>query len=376
VKKFVRKSVLFSLPFILLALVEIFVLPLDFFTFRVWESVKVDTLKDMLPGYFYPRVNMIKTEQGDIAHHTVFAVEKTVEWHTDRFGYRNRDEAKAPEVVIVGDSNTVGAGLTQSQVLSVVLGNRLKTWVYSFAPASLNTFLRDRSLVHDKPRVVVVATIEWDIPLLRPLKPELASPSEFERRFMEFRSTVKESRPLQSIAVPIDRLFKANMLHYYRASMRRAVKSILPQGAAVSPQKPGVPSIRFFLGDLAAQDVPADRFDSTLKVLRSYNDLLRKMGIRFIFLPIPNKENIYHDLIPSKKRSVFLSQLMKSLKEEGIETIDLLSAYDEVYRRKGPVLYPPDDSHWSAEGVRIAAGLLADAIESKKEGAENHKEKH
>jgi alginate O-acetyltransferase complex protein AlgJ len=374
VKKFVTKFVLFVLPFLALVLVEIFILPLDFFTFRVWESVKVDTLKDMLPGYFYPRVNMIKAEQGDIAHHTAFAVEKTVEWHTDRFGYRNRDEAKAPEVVIVGDSNTVGAGLTQSEILSVVLGNRLSTWVYSFAPASLNTFLRDRSLVHGKPRVVIVATIEWDVPLLRPLKPELATPSRFERRFIEFRSAVKESRSLQSIAVPIDRLFKANMLHYCRASLRRAVNSILPEEGTITPQKQGVSSIRFFLGDLAVRDVSPDRFDTTLKIIRSYNDLLRKMGIRFIFLPIPNKENIYHDLIPSKKKPVFLTQLTKTLKEEGIETIDLQSAFDEVYRKKGPVLYLPDDTHWSAEGVRIAAGLLADAIELKKEGSGSSKE--
>jgi len=352
-----------------LALIELFVLPLDFFTFRVWESVKIDTLKEVLPGYFYPRVDMIKTEQGDIAHHTVYAVEKTVEWHTDKFGYRNREDARAPEIVIIGDSNTVGAGLTQSKTISAVLGSRLNTWVYSFAPASLNTFLRERRLTNDKPRVVVVATIEWDIPALRALKPELASPSDFERKFMDLRSAIKESRALQSVAVPVDRLFKANMLNYYRASLKRAVNSILPEEEPVQPQKQGIASIRFFLGDPALQDVPPDRLERTLTVLRSYNDLLRAMGIRFIFLPIPNKENIYHNLLPSKRQPAFLSRLIKALNEEGIETVDLQSAFDEVYKEKGTVLYPPDDSHWSAEGVRIAAALLADKIQAEKRGA-------
>ena len=368
-KKFAVKSLLFALPFVTLALVELFVLPLDFFTFRVWESLKIDTLKEILPGYFYPRVDMVKTEQGDIAHHTIYAVEKKVEWHTDRFGYRNRDEDKTPEIVIIGDSNTVGAGLTQSNILSEVLSKRLGTWVYSFAPASLNTFLRERRLTNDKPRVVVVATIEWDIPSLRSLKPELASPSGFERKFMDLRSGIKESRALQSVAVPIDRLFKANMLHYYRASLRRTVNSFLPGEEPVPPQEPGAPSIRFFLGDLALKDVPPDRLQQTLTVVRSYNELLRRMGIRFIFLPIPNKENIYHDLLPSKKKPVFLARLIEKLNEEGIETIDLQSVFDEIYRKRGPVLYPPDDSHWNAEGIRIAAALLAGKIEANKEGA-------
>ena len=368
-KKFITKFLLFALPFLVLVVVELFVLPLDYFTFRVWESVKVDTFKELLPGYFYPRVDMIKTEQGDIGHHTIFAVNKTVEWHTDKSGYRNREDARAPEVVIVGDSNTVGAGLTQNEILSVVLGNRLGTWVYSFAPASLNTFLRERRLIREKPRVVVVAAIEWDVLLLRPLKPELAFPSDFEKNFMELRCAVKESRELQSVAVPADRLFKANMLHYYRASLKRAVNSILPEDKAATPQKQAAPSIRFFLGDLAVQDVPRERFEETLNVLRSYNDLLKRMGIRFIFMPIPNKENIYHDLIPSKKKPLFLAQLIRTLRQEGIETIDLQSAFDDAYRERGPVVYQPDDSHWSAEGVRIAAELLGRAIEAKKEQA-------
>ncbi|MDR2018606.1 MAG: hypothetical protein LBQ00_07030 [Syntrophobacterales bacterium] len=367
-KKFVTKSILFAAPFVVLALVEIFALPLDFFTFRVWESVKVDTLKNILPGYFYPRISITKTEQGDITHHTVYALEKTVEWHTDQFGYRNRDDTRAPEIVIIGDSNTVGTGLTQSDTLSVALESRLGVRVYSFAPASLNVFLRDRQLTHDKPRVVIVATIERDVPSLRTLKPELTYPSVLERKFMELRSAIKGFRSLQGVAVPVDRLFKANMLHYYRASVRRAITMVFLHGEKIPPPKQNIPSMHFLFGDLAVQDVPPDQLERALTVVKSYNDLLKSMDIRFIFLPIPNKENIYHDLLPSKKKPVFLGQTIDAMRKKGIETIDLQSAFDEAYRRNGPVLYLPDDTHWSAEGVRIAAELLADAISGKKEG--------
>ncbi len=365
-KRFIIRCLLFVIPFATLVLTEICVLPIDVFSFRVWESLKIDTLKEMLPGYFYPLEHVVKTEEGDLGHHTVYAIKKHVEWYTDRFGYRNRDDVPDPDVVVIGDSNTVGAGLTQQDVLAEVLGRYTGVQAYSFAPASVNAYLRERRFLRRPPRVVVVATIEWDIPLLRPLKTELASPSEVEKKFLDLRGAIKEARPVQRVAVPVDRVFKANMLQFCRASLRRAVMAIPARFDNRPPEKRQLSRMHFIIGDPANKDMAPAQLARSVEVITSYNNLFKGMGIRFVFLPIPNKENIYYDLLPSKKKPVFVNRLTETLERAGVEVVDLQKSFDEIYREKGPILYQIDDSHWSGEGVKIAARLLADLMSREK----------
>jgi hypothetical protein len=91
---------------------------------------------------------------------------------------------------------------------------------------------------------------------------------------------------------------------------------------------------------------------------------LRSKGIRFIFLPIPEKENIYHEYLQTK-RPLFLEQLISTLKHLGIETVDTQKPFEEAFR-KGVLLYHTNDTHWNENAVRITADLVKDLIERKK----------
>ena len=80
-------------------------------------------------------MEITKIEEGDLAHHTRFAIKKKVKWMTDRYGYRKQNtDRKKHEVVIIGDSNIAGSGLTQEEILSEVLEEQLKDSVYPYAP--------------------------------------------------------------------------------------------------------------------------------------------------------------------------------------------------------------------------------------------------
>ena len=364
-RRFILRALIFLIPFIALVFIEQALLPIDYFTFRVWEALKVDTLKGMLPGYFYPLKSVTKTEEGDLGHHTIFAVKKYVEWETDRFGYRNRESrGSAPpwDAVVVGDSNALGTGLTQQDTLAEVLSSLTGSKVYSFAPAIMNSFLKERRFLDRHPPIVILVSVEWDIPSLRSLKRELASPSSSERRLIDLRCAVKDNPLGQAVAEPLDRLLKANMLHYSRATLRRSISSIPvhePDTAVA-----GAPSIRFLLGESANKDVPPAQFERAVTVILSYKRLFDRWGTRFIFLPIPNKENILYDMLPSRKKPVFVRNLIAALSAAGVETIDTQQAFEEAYRSHGTTLYQMDDSHWNREGVRLAARLLAERIRS------------
>ena len=170
-KKFVLKSVLFLIPFLAAIGIELFVLPIDFFTFRVWEALVIRKYHNILPGQFYPNMEITKMEEGDLAHHTKFTYKRKAKWITDRYGYRKQNTNRVKnEVVIIGDSNIAGSGLTQEDILSEVLERKLKVGVYPISPGSLDTFLKERRFKKDPPDIVIISSVERFIFYLPPVK--------------------------------------------------------------------------------------------------------------------------------------------------------------------------------------------------------------
>jgi alginate O-acetyltransferase complex protein AlgJ len=358
-KRFFLRLLLFVFPFLLMIGLELFVLPIDFFTFRVWEAVLIREFRSILPGRFYPRMEITKLETGgDLTHHTPFATGREVKWMTDRHGFRKKDSQRIkPQMVIIGDSNIAGCGLTQEEMLPEVLEHELKVSVYPYAPAGLNAFLKDLRFQKDPPRVVVVSVIERDIVNLRFPKPPKKR-GVFSSVY-EWRDKIRQMRWVQWLGVFLDRLSKMNMLHYVRARIgNRAIREVHYVPSKFGPM--------FFLqGEVANQAVSNEDFQRAIKTIEAYDQVLRKRGIRFIFLPIPNKENIYHQYLPNPRRPIFLEQLIQELRKRKIEVVDTQKAFDNEFRRNGTLLYFLDDSHWNGMAVRLAGDLTFELIKKK-----------
>jgi alginate O-acetyltransferase complex protein AlgJ len=363
-RKFLFKLFLFLIPFMVALCVELFVLPIDFFTFRVWEAVVVKKYRNLLPGAFYPNMEITKMEDQDLYHHTSFSEKNRVRWILDRFGYRKQNTRRRRyEVVIVGDSNIAGSGLTQEEIFSEVLEEKLGVSVYPLSPTSLNTFLKERRLLDDPPKIVIVASIEReiiDLPL--PKKPRNADSTLqvwIDGMAYRLKDELKENCWIQSMIILLDRISKMNMLHYVRSSLRRMAPPFQSSHITISSKDGPV----FFLqGARANQAVPRDQFDKAVLTIKAYHDLLASKGIRFIFLSIPNKETIYYEALRTE-RPVFLPQLVAALKNVGIETVDLQKAFEEAFRKDSVLLYRAGDTHWNQNGVRLGADLIKRLIE-------------
>lgn len=358
-KTFVFKCTLFVLPFILIILIELFVLPVDFFTFRVWEALLVKKCRTFFHGHFYPNMEISKIEEGDLAAHTRFAVKKKVRWVTDRYGYRKRNtDLQKYQVVIVGESNIAGSSLTQEELLSEVLEDRLKVSVYPYAPvSSINSFLKEKRFIEHSPDTVIFARIERELLDLEPLEPARAKTS-----FSRLKPRSQENRTIQSLAILLNRISKMTMLHYVRASLRRSISPAHPRAPQFISSQYG--PVFFLQGKSANENVSKEKLDRAIQVIRSYHEALKRKGIRFILLPIPNKENIFYKDLETA-RPVFLEQLISELKKYGVETIDTQKAFEEAFQKDQTLLYHTDDSHWNGNGVRLTAELLAKAIEGK-----------
>jgi hypothetical protein len=370
-KNILGKLMLFFSPFFLALCLELFVLPIDVFTFRVWEALNVRKFRSFLSGEFYPNREIVKVEEGDLAHHTPYAVKRQAVWITDRHGYRKRNTDRTRhEVVIIGDSLIAGSGLTQEEILSEVLEARLGLSVYPYAPEGVKTFLRDFRFRDHPPDVVVLGVAERFIEDLREIKNPSLRGWVSEKRATEglgdrWKRQWKESRLVQEVGVLLGRLYKGNMFQYLRATLRRSIQSVRSGGKSVSSEHGPI----FFLQGAAYRGKDSrDEVTRAADVVKGYDELFRNSGIRFIFLPIPEKESMYYERLGISK-PLFLEHLTAELQARGVETVELQRAFERAFQ-KGVLLYRPDDTHWNENGVRIAADLLAERVSEKRGGVD------
>jgi hypothetical protein len=279
VKNYPVKYFLFILPFIAAIFLELFVLPIHQFTFRVWESLAVKRSFGVLKGQFYPNMEVHKKEEGDLAYYTHCAVKKDVTWITDTYGYRKVNSTTMfYPIVIVGDSNTAGSALSQAELLSEVLEEKLGRSVYPLAAERLRALFQHDLLKKNLPQIVVLSSIERDIPNgFSPLNPkDLLGPSRLDK----IGEAIRSNLIIQRIAIGIDRIFKGNMLNYLRARINRTSPSL--RRVSASTECP----IFFLQGAVANQSSSLNRIESAAERLKEYSDFLKKKGVRFIFLSI------------------------------------------------------------------------------------------
>jgi hypothetical protein len=364
-RKFILKLILFLSPFFLALGVQLFVLPIDFFCFRAVEALVVRKFKNILPGQFYSNMNLIKEEEGDLGHHTKYALRRTVQWITDSYGYRKEGSNRLKyEVVIIGQSETFGSGLTQKEMLSEVLEGRLRLGVYPFAPASVNAFLKEERFILHPPEIVILSSMERAISLLPPLK---ISSRKIWVPYETVRNTIRKMRNnpwIQSFGVFLDRLYKMDMVRYIRASIRRGFSNRKENDLNRVDSKFG--PILFLQGANANKSVPEGKLNEAVQTIKGYHDLFKSKGIRFIFLATPEKETIFYQSLGTP-RPVFLEQLTARLEQLGVEIVCTQQAFENAFEKESILLYLRDDTHWNATAVRIAADLLTKVIQKKDE---------
>jgi hypothetical protein len=295
-----------------------------------------------------------KIEEGELAYHTPCAVKKDVTWITDKYGYRIRNTSgQQYPIVIIGDSNIAGSGLTQEDLLSEVLQEKLHMEVYPLSPERINSIFYHSAFSRSVPEIVIFASVERAIPtgFSKLNNKGFKRASQLTMLLEELRL----HRSIQYLAVLLDRTFKANMLNYMRARINKSGPS-LPDGVDSSNC-----SLYYSRSYSINQEATSERYKQSLVRLKEYNDFFKQRGIRFIFLPIPDKNTIYHEY-QNMEKPEFLGQLVRGLQELEIEVVDTDTAFYDFYQKKHIPIYQEDDTHWNGLGVSITAELLAQQI--------------
>lgn len=102
-----------------------------------------------------------------------------------------------------------------------------------------------------------------------------------------------------------------------------------------------------------------------------FRDALAARGIRLMLMPAPNKESVYPDKLSrfaapptrilSGETRVFLAQCEAA----GVAVVDLFALYRRARQNSSTPLYLVQDSHWSPEGMSLAAAAVAERIRAR-----------
>lgn len=108
--------------------------------------------------------------------------------------------------------------------------------------------------------------------------------------------------------------------------------------------------------------------DGAGTAIRSFHDQLAERGIRLLVVPVPGKATVYPDRLTSRAEGLAVpvnthtQALVRDLRREGIEALDLTDEFARTRRQQQGDLYLAQDTHWSPLGLRIAARAISNRI--------------
>ena len=112
----------------------------------------------------------------------------------------------------------------------------------------------------------------------------------------------------------------------------------------------------------------------------SFRDDLAKRGIRLLVMPAPNKASVYPEKLAARAAgrpesvNPTTQDVLARLRQAGVEVVDLFEVYaqgrvglappetasgGDRWGKPHPTYYLAQDSHWSPEGMRLAAETVA-----------------
>ncbi len=101
-----------------------------------------------------------------------------------------------------------------------------------------------------------------------------------------------------------------------------------------------------------------------VKAVLQFAGQLKERGIRLILLPVPVKPMLYGEKlsgVPGILQNSSFREFKERLEKEGVEVVDLAPEFAAV-RRKGGEPYLRTDTHWTPDGMELAARLVAAKI--------------
>jgi hypothetical protein len=374
-----------------------------------WLHVNPTTIAVRRPsatGPFEPRLSLVVSYPGDAAREAnLLPTEQRppVRFTTNALGYRRNPfvrEGAAPDVVTLrGQSMMFGAALSDDETLPAALTRESGFAVYNGSVSHLDD---DEEFSHvDRllrrlpalPPVAVVTYLEHENPrrrsdvsggrvarlvrmlpmLERPAAVYLRARRWADRQLLLLTRWIDFS-PLEVVADRVDRRI-ANDGVLPNVARRAGRQLRLPDGRRIV--------FRRYETAPAHEARGAVEAERTVDFLEWWRDELARRGIGTVVLILPSRYTVYGPLLEEpgaraalRRAVAYTDRVATEVRRRGITTVDAAAFFrarapDEL--RTGILSFYREDNHWNPDGVRLVAGLLAEAIASRGDAALLHR---
>lgn len=282
----------------------------------------------------------------------------------DRNGFRNATDLRRADTVVLGDSFVEGTTIPEAQLMTSLLAKARGEVVANFGhngygPQQELAVLRRYGL-ELRPRTAI-----W-------VFSEASDIGDAELYAMRSR------RVSNFWLAFLDRSFTKNALEQLRP---RTKLQPAAKGRGVLHNAKGTEDTYFTFADtFSAEPLPRTSFpgwQETIGSVQTAADLCAALGCRLVFVYAPDKFRALQDFCTfpadSEWRNRKLNDMPARMKaaiesiSPAVEYLDLTPALkDDI--RSGPIPYATDDSHWNAEGYRVAANAVADYLSTHADG--------
>jgi alginate O-acetyltransferase complex protein AlgJ len=323
-------------------------LGVNFFAFRAWEVVVKGADSQ---GSFKSSFKFEKMIYGDLANKLNIRKFRQYRYQlftTDGYGFRNKNRPSDTyyPIVVVGDSDMAGSSLSDNMTFSSQLEKELDIPVYNYACLSPLDLLKDKRFMKDKPQIVIWEQIERSI-----------NGGTYEKYANLMTApdiqVIPKQVPKETQLPLLSKHIAQNILsevQWYFLGMKNDDIHYIDRESEMLFFKLGIPLLNY--------DYTKRGYETVVKGVKQIQKHFNDKGIKLIYLPLPDKENIYSYMLPlnmkSKNNEVAIRKLYSRLLEEGISTIDLYSLFTGG-STNDKFLYFKDDTHWNSYGVAIAA---------------------
>lgn len=267
--------------------------------------------------------------------------------HTDERGFANPSPSQPYDAILVGDSFGIGAEQPSGETLASDISRRTGLSIYNacspvraISRETLMALIDQLGMSHG---TVFFELMDWSLSYYYAAQQEPGL-----HGFDRWSANVDYS-PLANISRDIvGRLYDGRLLPNPYAV--NAVRKRLPDGRP----------ILFQLDDVIDATPEGSRL--WVKYFRTLNQELRQRNFRLIVILVPSKYTVYQPLIKDARKtnkSEALADLKNAL--QGVPVVNTTPALQQVAAdefKRGTLLYWSDDTHWNADGVRVAADQL------------------
>jgi hypothetical protein len=343
--------------------------PIDPLTFRAWEAML--RRYPNAEGPFTPNKRYHREDSyggvASIGNLPTLRHYHAADFATDAAGYRNPPLLARHNVygILLGDSFAVSSELPEEQTLSAQL-TRLSGRYFYNAGAAQPLRLRSTEAVAQRLQmhrgVVIYEFLEAHLLDAPPAATPDGARTRSQALVLRALGTSWADRiriplnqwhdsPFQGLAVKLEKQLHNDVL--------------LPNSFAdfvLQEKLRNGETMAFLTSEFKSPANPALAAERWAAYFAWYADELRKDGLEFVVLLVPNRSTIYAPLLEQPRDTSVsrgaLEQLASRLQAKRVPTVSLVSRYDAEASARLPghgYLYLLDDTHWNGDATAIAA---------------------